>query len=87
VIIFEGAKLAVIGMSIVFAFLILLVLLIHLSSHLLRAITEKEAVEERVYGRTEASRTRARLDDSRLIAVVSAAVSAHRARMQMLRRV
>lgn len=80
--ILEGAKLAFIGMSTVFAFLVLLVLLIHLSTHLLRAITERETVEEALQGGRKAGKTR--LDDSRLIAVVSAAVSAHRVRMQRL---
>jgi sodium pump decarboxylase gamma subunit len=82
--ILEGAKLAFIGMSIVFAFLVLLVLLVHLSTHLLRAITEKETLEEALHGGRKARGTR--LDDSKLIAVVSAAVSAHRARMQRLRK-
>jgi oxaloacetate decarboxylase (Na+ extruding) subunit gamma len=84
--ILEGFKLAVIGMSIVFAFLVLLVLLIHLSTYLLRAITEKEALEDALQSGRKAREARMRLDGSRLIAVVSAAVSAHRARMQGLRK-
>ena len=83
--ILEGVKLAFIGMSIVFAFLVLLVLLVHLSTHLLRAITEKETVEEALQDRRKTG-GKALQDDSRLIAVVSAAVSAHRARMQRLGR-
>jgi len=84
--ILEGVKLAFIGMSTVFAFLVLLVLLLHLSTHLLRAITEKETVEEALQDRRKTRGKKTLQDDSRLIAVVSAAVSAHRARMQRLGR-
>jgi sodium pump decarboxylase gamma subunit len=84
--IFEGAKLAVIGMSIVFAFLVLLVLLVRLSTYLLRAITEKEALEDALQSGRKAREAKMRLDGSRLIAVVSGAVSAHRAHMQRLRK-
>ncbi len=84
--ILEGVKLAFIGMSIVFAFLVLLVLLIHFSTYLLRRITEKEALEAALHSGRKARETRTPLDGSRLIAVVSAAVSAHRARMQGLRK-
>ena len=48
--ILEGVKLALIGMSTVFAFLVLLLLLIQLSTHLLRAITEKETLAEALHG-------------------------------------
>jgi Na+-transporting methylmalonyl-CoA/oxaloacetate decarboxylase gamma subunit len=40
--IFEGLKLALVGMLVVFSFLILLVMIMHLSTALLRALTEKE---------------------------------------------
>lgn len=83
--ILEGAKLAFIGMAMVFSFLVLLVLLVHASTHLLKRITAQEVMEEALQGAGKAEQKKTRPDDGMLIAVVSAAVSAHRARMQRLR--
>ena len=71
--IIDGLKLAVIGMTVVFAFLGLLVLIVQISTKLLKPFTEKEEREMAVpAGRTSP------IDGSRLVAVVSAAIASHR---------
>lgn len=42
--IFQGLKLTILGMGVVFCFLILLMLLIHISSKLLAPFTEKNSL-------------------------------------------
>lgn len=77
----EGIKLAIAGMLIVFTFLILLVLVVQLSSRLLRSYTQREEREQALYKRkTDAGSP---LKDNRLIAVITAAVSAHRKKMRI----
>lgn len=78
--IIEGIKLSIIGILIVYIFLILLVLVMYLSAKLLRRYTEQEAKAQAVYKRR--SSAHAVLKDSRLIAVISAALAAHRKRIQ-----
>lgn len=78
--IIEGIKLSIIGILIVYIFLFLLVVVMHLSAKLLRRYTEQEAKEQTVYKRR--SSAHAVLKDSRLIAVISAALAAHRKRIQ-----
>jgi len=76
----EGFKLAALGMSVVFLFLILLILLVQLSSYLLKAYTEKEkAVVDENTGKTGFG---PRPDERKLIAVVTAAIATHRSRFQ-----
>jgi sodium pump decarboxylase gamma subunit len=72
----EGIKLAIIGILIVYLFLFLLVVVVHLSSWLLKPYTDREARELAILKRK--SSANALLKDSRMIAVITAAVSAHR---------
>ncbi|MEJ2155920.1 MAG: OadG family transporter subunit [Desulfobacteraceae bacterium] len=78
----EGIKLAVTGMLIVFIFLILLVLVVQLSARLLRSYTQQEEREQARYKRKSSAGSP--LADSRLIAVIAAAVSAHRKKMRIV---
>jgi oxaloacetate decarboxylase gamma subunit len=79
--IFQGLKLTILGMGVVFCFLILLLLLICLSSKLLAPFTEKElslamAKKSARPGKKSSSSG----DNLKLTAIISAAVAAHRAR-------
>jgi sodium pump decarboxylase gamma subunit len=76
----EGIKLSIIGMLFVLTFLLLLTGMMHLIARLLRNYTEQEARMQALYKRK--SSANALLKENRLIAVISAAVSAHRKRMQ-----
>jgi sodium pump decarboxylase gamma subunit len=76
----EGIKLSIIGILFVYVFLLLLIGMMHLTSRLLRPYTEQEIREQAIYKRKSSGN--ALLKDNRLIAVISAAVSAHRKRMQ-----
>ncbi|KJS33198.1 MAG: hypothetical protein VR64_02995 [Desulfatitalea sp. BRH_c12] len=71
----DGLKLALVGMSVVFAFLVLLVLIVHISTRLFKANTEKEAREMATPQRRMSS-----MGNGRLVAVISAAIASHRAR-------
>ena len=75
----EGIKLSIVGILFVYTFLLLLVGMMYLISRLLKPYTEQEAREQAVYKRK--SSAIALMKDSRLIAVISAAISAHRKRM------
>lgn len=80
--ILAGLKLAVIGMTIVYLFLVLLIALVVMTSKILHEKTQKEALSIA----TVASRSRAAIHPmadrkDRLIAVIGAAVAAHRNRM------
>ena len=83
--IFEGLKLAIIGMLVVFSFLILLVLIVKISAVLLKPLTEKEERELMIRKRKKTARNRSMLGEGRLTAVISAAVAAHRSRMRTLK--
>jgi sodium pump decarboxylase gamma subunit len=77
----EGIKLAIIGMSVVFLFLALLVALIAISTRLLKPITEKERLAITTI-KSPRKRMPVASDQSngRILAVVSAALAAHRSR-------
>ncbi len=75
--IIEGLKLALLGMTVVFVFLVLLVLIVNLSSWLLKPYTQKE--QDAVSSRTDRLK-HSKIDEQRLAAVISAAIAAHRAR-------
>jgi sodium pump decarboxylase gamma subunit len=79
IMILEGIKLSIVGVLFVYTFLLLMVGVMHLSSKLLRTYTEQEAREQAVYKRK--SSANALMKDNRLIAIISAAVSAYRKRM------
>ena len=79
--IFQGLKLTILGMGVVFCFLALLMLLIYISSKLLAPFTEKEltlamAKKPARPGKKSSSSG----DNLTLTAVISAAVATHRAR-------
>jgi sodium pump decarboxylase gamma subunit len=80
--IFEGLKLAVLGMLVVFSFLILLVIVVYISTALLKPFTQKEERERMLTRRKKVSGIDSVLEEGKLIAIISAAVAAHRARMQ-----
>jgi sodium pump decarboxylase gamma subunit len=83
--IFEGFKLALVGMLVVFSFLILLVILIYISTVLLKPLTEKEKREAMIKSRKKSTDMDSAIGSGKLMAIISAAVAAHRARMQRLR--
>jgi sodium pump decarboxylase gamma subunit len=83
--IFEGLKLALVGMLVVFSFLILLVILVYISTELLKPLTEKEKRESMIKRRKKSSGLDSVIGNSKLMAIISAAVAAHQARMQRLR--
>ncbi len=83
--IFEGLKLALVGMLVVFSFLILLVILVHISTVLLKPLTEKEKRESMIKRRKKSSGMDSVIGNGKLMAIISAAVAAHQARMQRLR--
>ena len=78
----EGLKLTFLGMLVVFAFLILLVMVVHLSSRILKPLTDKEALAF-AYRKPDRSRLTKDKINRNLMAVISAAVAAHRRRIQI----
>lgn len=81
--IFQGLKLTILGMGVVFCFLVLLLLLICLSSKLLAPFTEKElslAVAKKPARSGKKPSSSGSGDNLKLTAVISAAVAAHRTR-------
>lgn len=83
--IFEGLKLALVGMLVVFSFLILLVILMYISTLLLKPLTEKEKREAMIKSRKKSSDMVFAIGNGKLIAIISASVAAHQARMQKIR--
>lgn len=77
--IIEGLKLTFLGMLVVFAFLILLVMVVQLSSKILKPLTDKEALASAVRGQKK-SRPSTHKIDRKLMAVISGAISVHRRR-------
>jgi sodium pump decarboxylase gamma subunit len=77
--IIEGLKLTLLGMPVVFAFLWLLILVIKLSAWFLRDVTAREAAEADLPVKR---RRRPTTDEAnrRLTGIITAAISAHRAR-------
>ena len=77
----QGLKLTMLGMMVVSSFLVLLLIIIHLSAKLLKPYTQKEAslaTSHRPLGIREGTPP----DDNRkLTAIISAAIAAHRARI------
>lgn len=83
--IFEGLKLALVGMLVVFSFLILLIILVYISTVLLKPLTEKEKRESMIKRRKKSSGMDSVIDNGKLMAIISATVAAHQARMQRFR--
>jgi sodium pump decarboxylase gamma subunit len=80
IMIVEGIELSIIGILFVYAFLFLLIVVMHLSSNLLKPYTDREVREQAMFKMN--SSAVALLKDSRLMAVIGAAISAHRKRAQ-----
>jgi sodium pump decarboxylase gamma subunit len=76
----EGIELSIIGILFVYAFLFLLVVVMRLSSNLLKPYTDREVREQAMIIRKSSAVSL--LKDSRLKAVIGAAVAAHRKRAQ-----
>jgi sodium pump decarboxylase gamma subunit len=79
--IIAGLKLTLLGMAVVFFFLLLLILFVkisyrYLGSGSVREIAEIEAAELKKRKRSELA-----ADDEKLVAIISAAIAAHRARI------
>lgn len=83
--IIEGLKLSLVGMVVVFAFLIFLVIIVYVSTVLLKPLTEKEERESMIKRRKPAPATDSIIGNGKLAAIISAAVAAHRAHTQKLR--
>lgn len=78
----EGLKLTFLGMLVVFAFLTLLVIVVRLSSKILKPLTDKEALAF-AFGTSKESRRSTDNVDRKLLAVISAAIAAHKRRTQV----
>ena len=74
----QGLKLTMLGMGVVFSFLALLLIVIHLSAKLLKPYSEKEALPVTPQRPSSARAGKSPDDDRRLTAVISAPIAAHR---------
>jgi len=81
--IIQGLKLTVLGMGVVFCFLVLLFALISLSSKLLAPFTKKEISLANIKKpvRARAGKKKGSDDTLKLTAVISAAIATHRTRL------
>lgn len=77
----QGLKLTIMGMTVVFSFLALLLMLIHLSARLLKQYTDKEALSFTSHRPSGVKEEKPPDDNRKLTAIISAAIAAHRARM------
>ncbi len=77
--IIEGIKLTVIGMVVVYFFLVFMVMVIHLFSKLLKSFTEEEA-SLLDFQSVKKKKPLPAFDDKKITAIISAAIAAHRAR-------
>ena len=80
--IFEGLKLTLLGMGVVFAFLGLLVVVIRLIARVLKPLTDRELSAQRgLVPARKSPRHHQELEEKRrILAVISAAITAHRSR-------
>lgn len=78
----QGLKLTLLGMLVVFCFLILLLILIHLSAKLLRPYTQKEASAITSHRPSPKGSGPSPGNNPRLTAIISAAIAAHRKRTE-----
>ncbi len=86
----EGLKLMVLGLGVVFIFLALLVVIMQINARLLRGVTEREMqppvdirAERRKREMSQKAKSKVESDEKqRLVAVIAAALAAHRAKQQ-----
>ncbi|WP_319523785.1 OadG family protein [uncultured Desulfosarcina sp.] len=83
--ILAGVKLTLLGMTVVFLFLIILVLAVKLSFRFLSAISARELFEIEAAALKKKRRPVVKTDDAVLVAVISAAIAAHRSRTMLAR--
>lgn len=77
----QGLKLTTLGMMVVFFFLVLLFIIIQLSAKLLKSYSEKEASSVTYHRPSVALKGKPQDDNGKIIAIISAAIAAHRTRM------
>nr|WP_320011891.1 OadG family protein [uncultured Desulfobulbus sp.] len=78
----EGIKLTLLGVGFVFVFLSLLVVVIKLASRVLRPFTAKEEAAYLAVPKKKLNTLRADEEIKRVMAVINAAIAAHRARKE-----
>ncbi len=83
--IIAGAKLTLLGMTVVFLFLIVLILSVKISFRFLSAGSARELAEIEAAALNKKMRSVAKTDDAVLVAVISAAITAHRSRTMQVR--
>jgi len=83
--ILAGVKLTLLGMTVVFLFLIVLVLSVKLSFRFLSAGSERELAEIETAAMIKKRRSVVKTGDAVLVAVISAAIAAHRSRTMQVR--
>lgn len=76
----EGVKLTLLGVGVVYLFLTLLVVVIKISSWVLRTYTKREEAAYMAVPVQKNTNRRAEDEQQRIMAVISAAIAAHRAR-------
>ena len=82
----EGLKLMVLGMGVVYVFLAILVVVMHINARLLRGATERELqapLDHRAAKRRHEKHIKAKVhadEKQRIVAVIAAALAAHRAK-------
>lgn len=77
-----GLKLTLLGMAVVFSFLLLLILSVKISQRFLSAGSVRELAEMEAADLRRRRRAAPGADDRTLVAVISAAIAAHRARLR-----
>ena len=79
--IIQGLKLTLLGMIVVFSFLILLLIIIHLFAKLLKPYTQREASAITSHRPSDTWKKKTPDENQRLTAIISAAIAAHRNRI------
>ncbi|MFO7667745.1 MAG: OadG family protein [Desulfobacterales bacterium] len=77
--IIEGLKITLLGMVVVFSFLGLLVVIVNLSDRILKPFTDKEELAYASMSRKKERKPRQEDEKRKIMAVISAAISAYRA--------
>ncbi len=83
--ILAGIKLTLLGMTVVFFFLIVLVLSVKLSFRFLSAGSARELAEIEAATLNQKRRSIVKRDETALVAVISAAIAAHRSHAMRVR--